>query len=364
MIRCAIAGVVGRGQIYVDPIMKFKDAKITAICDINREGIREYEEKIGNGVRVFYDYREMIDSGLCDLVIIATPIPLHVEQAVYALERDINTVCEVPAANTVEECRVLYNAVKKSKAQYMMAENVNFYKDIMILDGIIKAGYLGGIHYAEGQYLHYLGAKKAEWRSNTLYGCSYSTHSLGPMLKWFDNERIKKICCTGSGRHRLTDDTHEPLKRDMENVLLAKTQSGRLIQVRIDFDTPTPYMLPFEVSGDRGRAIIRSTSPVEESYIHLKSNEYDQTPYAEEWKSLQYYEKEFMPESWDEVVYNIPNTGHARADYVMVFEILKALRDKKPLPIDIDMAMNMTLPGILSKLSAENGGEWIDIPEL
>ena len=48
----------------------------------------------------------------------------------------------------------------------------------------------------------------------------------------------------------------------------------------------------------------------------------------------------------------------------MVLDILKAFRDGKKLPIDIDMAMNMTLPGILSKVSLERGGEWIDIPKL
>lgn len=364
-IRCGIAGVVGRGQIYVDPMLACDFAEITAICDLNEEGLKEYAEKIGGNVKCFTNYEEMIDSGLLDLVVVATPIPCHVPQSVYALERDINVVCEVAAAETVEECKTLYKAVKKSKAQYMMAENCNFYKMFIVLDGIIKAGLLGEVHYAEGQYLHYLGVpKKDAWRSKTLWGANYCTHSLGPMLQWFDNEKIVKISCIGSGRHQKFADADGEVKREKANVLLCKTESGRLLQVRLDFDTPTPYMLPFEVSGSNGRAIIRYTSPVEESYIHLTSNDFDHTAYAEEWKSLQYFEKQFLSESWNEVCEKIPNTGHARADYVMVWDILKALRDGKKLPVDIDMAMNMTLPGILSKVSLERGGEWIDIPNL
>lgn len=364
-IRCGIVGVVGRGQIYVDPIMACDFAEITAICDLNEEGLKEYGEKIGKNVKLFTNYEEMIDSGLLDMVVVATPIQLHVKQSVYALERNINVVCEVAAAETVEECKILYKAVKNSKAQYMMAENVNFYKDVIILDGIIKAGLLGEIHYAEGQYLHYLGVpSKDSWRSKTLYGCSYCTHNLGPMLRWFDNERITKICCIGSGRHQGFSDGEGFVKREKANVLLCKTESGRLMQVRLDFDTPTPYMLPFEVSGSTGRAIIRKTSPVAENYIYLNTKDYDQTHYAEEWKGLQYYEREFLSDSWNEITEKIPNTGHARADYVMVLDILKAIRDGKKLPIDIDMAMNMTLPGILSKVSLERGGEWIDIPSL
>lgn len=364
-IRCGIAGVVGRGQIYVDPMLACDFAEITAICDLKEDGLKQYAEKIGGNVKCFTNYEEMIDSGLLDVVVIATPIPCHVPQSIYALERDINVVCEVAAAETVEECKKLYKAVKKSKAQYMMAENCNFYKLFIILDGIIKAGLLGEVHYAEGQYLHCLGLpKKDEWRSETLWGANYCTHNLGPMLQWFDNERITKICCVGSGRHAKFADADGEVKREKANILLCRTESGRLMQVRLDFDTPTPYMLPFEVSGEKGRAIIRTTAPVEESYIHLTSSDFDHTHFAEEWKSLQYFEREFLTESWNEVCEKIPNTGHARADCVMVWDILKALRDGRKLPIDIDMAMNMTLPGILSKESIERGGEWIDIPNL
>ena len=156
-IRCGIAGVVGRGQIYVDPMLYYEGAEITALCDLNEEGMKPYVEKIGDGVKTFTSYEEMIDSGLVDLVVIATPIPFHAPQTIYALERDIHVVCEVVMASDIEGCRAVYKAAKKSKAKYMMAENVNFYKNVMVADGIIKAGLLGEIHYAEGRYLHYLG---------------------------------------------------------------------------------------------------------------------------------------------------------------------------------------------------------------
>lgn len=363
-IRCGIAGVVGRGQIYVDPMLYYEGAEITALCDLNEEGMKPYVEKIGDGVKTFTSFEEMIDSGLVDLVVIATPIPFHAPQTIYALEHDIHVVCEVVMASDIEGCRAVYKAVKKSKAKYMMAENVNFYKNVMVADGIIKAGLLGEVHYAEGQYLHYLGAgEKNSWRNTDLYGASYCSHNLGPMLQWFDNEKIVKICCIGSGRHALDKDG-DPIRREKANVMLCKTETGRLLQVRLDFDTKTPYMLPFEVSGTEGRIQIISHSPVEESKIHIDNYEYDTTRYQEEWKSLQYYEKDYLPKSWLEVTKHIPNTGHSRADYVMVLEFLKAVAEDREMPINVDMAVNMSLPGILSKISVENGGEWIDVPDM
>ena len=362
-IRCGIAGVVGRGQIYVQPMMDYEFSEITAICDINVEGMKSYAERIGNNVAMFTNYEEMIDSGLIDLVIVATPEPLHVSQSVYALERDIHVVSEVSAAETLEECKRLYRAAKNSKAQYMMAENCVFYKEVIVTKKLIEAGYLGEVHYAESQYLHYMGYC-GTWRDQSLWGANYSTHNLGPMLSWFENERIEKICCIGSGRHSTSPDGKITVKREKANVMLCKTESGRLLQVRLDFDTITPYMLPFEVSGANGRILIRQTAPKSETYIHIDSTDYDQTSYAEEWKSLQYYEREFLPESWIAATENIPNSGHGRGDYVMVLEILKALHEDRPLPIDIDMAMNITLPGIMSKESIEKGGEWVTIPRM
>ena len=367
-VRCGIVGVVGRGQIYVEPMLACDYSEITAICDINVEGMKKYQEMIGDDVAVFTNYEEMIDSGLVDLVIIATPMPLHVPQSIYALEHDVHVVSEVPAASTVEECKALAKAVKHSKAQYMMAENVNFFKNVIIVKGMIEAGLLGEVHYAEGQYLHCnaISSQKAtsnSWRANELFGANYCTHSLGPMLSWFGNERIEKICCVGSGRHRVFSDGVTK-KAEMANVMLCKTESGRLMQVRLDFDTPTPYMLPFEVSGSKGRIVIRQFSPVEQTQVHLTSLDYDHTEFTEEWKTLQYYEKEFLPSSWVEATNSIPNSGHARADYVMVLEIVKAVAEGRKLPIDFDMAMNMTLPGIMSKESIARGGEWVTIPRL
>lgn len=157
--------------------------------------------------------------------------------------------------------------------------------------------------------------------------------------------------------------TGEFERGEMANILMCKTESGRLMQVRKDGATPTPYMIPFEVCGTNGKAIVRKTSPVEKNYIYLNNEDYDHTAYAEEWKSLQYYEREFLPKSWVEATHTVPNTGHLRADYVMTIEIVKALYEGRKLPIDIDMALNMTVPGILSIESVENGCKWIDVPK-
>ncbi len=356
-LKIGIAGVVGRGKIYVKHYLDEPNIKITAICDLKEEGMQEYKDKIGDGVKTFTDYNQMIHSGLISAVVIATPIPCHVQQAIYALNHNVHVLSEVPSASSVEECRQLYEAVKSSKAQYMLAENVNYYKNVIVIENIIKSGLLGEIHYAEGQYLHYL-EELNEWRINTLDGCSYCTHSLGPILKWFgDNDTLDRICCIGSGKKRVYNG--KELHREISNVMLGKMKSGKLFQIRTDFDTPTPYTLTFEVCGTKGKARIRSNAP-DVSEIHIENYEYG----IEEWKSLEYYEKEFLPKDWFTLVKNVENISHEIGDCVVAKEFVKAIIQNQKVPISFDMAMNMTLPGILSSESIKQGGKWVSIPDL
>jgi hypothetical protein len=51
--------------------------------------------------------------------------------------------------------------------------------------------------------------------------------------------------------------------------------------------------------------------------------------------------------------------SHARLTDEFVTSILK---DRKPL-VDIAIALNMTVPGIVAHQSALKGGEWLKIPQ-
>jgi len=54
--------------------------------------------------------------------------------------------------------------------------------------------------------------------------------------------------------------------------------------------------------------------------------------------------------------------GHGTCEYYMVTDFLEAIREDRNPPIDIDFAMDMTLPGICAHLSAEQGGQPVPVP--
>lgn len=87
-------GVIGLGNIakqHIENISsgKVANAQLTATCSRN-EGASPF------GVAHFTDYQSLIDSGLVDAVVIATPTMSHFEIAKYALQHKIHVMLEKP----------------------------------------------------------------------------------------------------------------------------------------------------------------------------------------------------------------------------------------------------------------------------
>jgi hypothetical protein len=55
--------------------------------------------------------------------------------------------------------------------------------------------------------------------------------------------------------------------------------------------------------------------------------------------------------------------GHGSMEYWMMKAWADALRDGRPLPIDVHRAMDYTLPCILADASARRNGEWLAVPD-
>ena len=96
-------GIIGIGKMGSQHCLRFtngliKNAVLTAVCDIAPERKKWAEEKLApKGIAFFDDYKALIDSGLTDAVLIATPHYFHPVMAIYALEHGQHTLIEKPA---------------------------------------------------------------------------------------------------------------------------------------------------------------------------------------------------------------------------------------------------------------------------
>ena len=60
---------------------------------------------------------------------------------------------------------------------------------------------------------------------------------------------------------------------------------------------------------------------------------------------------------------NVHGPDYGAGEYHMIGEFLQAIREERDPAIDVYRAVDMTLPGLLSQVSIERGGEPISVPD-
>ena len=126
-IRYGIIGLGNQGSSYCLNIFdkgRAKDAVVSAMCDINPAKIERIKEKTANTEAAYFtDYREMLDSGLCDAVLIEVPHYQHPEMVIACLERGIHVISEKPAGVYTKQVREMNEIAERSEAVFGMMFN-------------------------------------------------------------------------------------------------------------------------------------------------------------------------------------------------------------------------------------------------
>ena len=107
-MRIVLFGAGGYGDVYVQSLLKDRRREnyvLAGVVDpyIDRAPGREALEQAG--VPVFDTPEAFYREHTADLAVIATPIPLHEEQACFALEQGSHVLLEKPIAATAEAGR-------------------------------------------------------------------------------------------------------------------------------------------------------------------------------------------------------------------------------------------------------------------
>ena len=361
IIRFGIIGAAGRGGGFAGALQAHPATKITALCDIREEQLKQNAEALGVK-HTFTNAEEMLDSGEMDAVVVGTPMHFHVPQAVMALERNLHVISEVPAGVSIEESRDLVRAARRSKGTYMMAENYVYMKPNILVRELVRAGLFGEMYYAEGAYIHELKAlnEKTRWRrrwQTGVNGSTYPTHSLGPVLQWFEGQRVVAVCAMGTGHH-YEDPRGVHYETEDSVTMMCRLSGGGLAQIRVDMLSNRPHnMVHYALQGTDG--CYESTDGYKGiPKIWLKSR--SETP---QWEPLENLEEEYLPDYWKHPPEAALKAGHGGGDYWEVQDFVAAIQEGREPPISIDQAMDLTLPGLVSQQSIAQGSMWVAVPD-
>lgn len=125
-IRIIHVGLGTRGRHWLDYVAAHPDTVSVAGVD----GAPDVLEAVRRGrpsLELFTDLQEACGRTQADAVIIATPSPLHAEQAMLALRHGLHVLVEKPFVLSVEQGEAVIDAADAAKRHVMVAENYRFF---------------------------------------------------------------------------------------------------------------------------------------------------------------------------------------------------------------------------------------------
>ncbi len=351
-------GIVGaaRGSSFINAFNLLPEVRVVALCDLDGPRVRETARRLEIPL-AFTDYERLLESDV-DVVVICTPMNLHAPMAIQALQRDKHVLSEVTAATDLEQCYALVDAVRASRGKYMMAENYCYIRENVIVRELVRQGRFGEIYFGEGEYIHELKGlcEKTPWRKvwqTGKKGCTYPTHSLGPVLEWFD-DRVVTVNCVGTGQH--TDPSTYVI--DDTTLLLCTLARGGLVKVRFDMLSNRPHNLAYySLQGTKG-CYEAPRGFGDDHKIWLA----DVEPDPNRWHALKEFEHH-LPETWRDPPPEALKTGHWGSDYFEVRDFVDAILHDTDPPIDVYRALDFTVPGLISEQSIARGGAPCAVPD-
>lgn len=141
-----IIGVGGMGRGHFE----YAGTKTVAICDVDTRHIQKSLDILGQGVKTFEDYRELIRLPEVDIVHIATPPHWHGIMSVDAARQGKDIWCEKPMTRTIGEGKRVVEAIKAHGNIFRLNTwfrfDANFYgmnTEVKNIKKLVDSGMLG-----------------------------------------------------------------------------------------------------------------------------------------------------------------------------------------------------------------------------
>jgi predicted dehydrogenase len=118
-VRVGVIGASRYSDVRHLPALKSHPcAEVVAICDIDRDRAEEMARKYDIPL-VSSDYREVIDKGNLDSLLVVTPDDTHHAITMDALDADLHVLCEKPLAHNAQQAREMYDKAETAGVKHM-----------------------------------------------------------------------------------------------------------------------------------------------------------------------------------------------------------------------------------------------------
>lgn len=350
-------GCVGlrRGKHVTRHLLNSEIADVVAICDMNPQvletAVKEFKEIADlPSLKGYTSFDEFLKSDV-EAVFLATPIAGRIELVEKAMDAGKHVLCEIPAITSLEDAKKLKEIVNSHpNLKYMSAENCCYLNFVGEWKKLYEDGVVGDVFYAEADYLHDVRKLMEDdngnlcWRAH-VDSITYLTHDVGVLL-YLLNDEIESVSA-------FTPDvkvTPKEYTGSSNQIGIFRTKKGAIIKMVAAFAINREMIHNYSIYGTKGT---------------LERDRNDNWVDADTYLTVEGDVRKGVHDK--KVIANVKeNRGgsHATADKKMVEAFINCVMNDTPSPINVDMAINMSLAGIYGAKSAKEGGIPIKVPKI
>jgi predicted dehydrogenase len=352
-VRFGIIGVGNQGSYYAKSLFdggRVKDAVLTAICDVNPAKLESIKAKLENTTPAYFEnYIDMLDSGLCDMVMVVVPHYFHPEMVIEALKRGIHVICDKPAGVYTKQVKEMNEVAKQSNALFAMMFNQRTNCVYRKMREIVQAGGIGELQrvtwiitdwYRTQQYYD-SGSWRATWEGEgggVLF--NQCPHQID-LVQWVVGElpvQVNGFCQYGKWHDiEVEDDVTAYFRYKNGATGMFITTTGE-----------APGTNRFEISGTKGKLL------VENNKLYYWQNDQD----SQEWSKTATIG--FVPPKC--TMTEVETDGENPQHMGIINNFIAAIRGEEPLFVDGKEGINGVELMNAMELSGWNNGEPIMLP--
>ncbi len=221
-IRYGIIGCGSMGREHIENIQALSGTVVTALADPD-SGSRDAALALLDGAaqapRVFDHAQGLLDSGLCDAIVIATPNHTHAEVVRPALLTDAHLLVEKPLCTTVEDCADLVQRAKGRQPIVWVAQEYRYMPPVAEMIRMAHDGAVGRIHQVSmREHREPFYSKVGDWNrftANTggtlVEKCCHYFNLMDLVLR----ERPSRVFASGGQRVNHLDERYDGQRPDM-----------------------------------------------------------------------------------------------------------------------------------------------------
>ncbi|MFH0850446.1 MAG: Gfo/Idh/MocA family oxidoreductase, partial [Candidatus Bathyarchaeota archaeon] len=141
-------GIIGCGRVttmfHLKAIDEVEEVTVEAVSDVSEDRIRDVQGSCASA-KAYTHYTDLLGDPDVDAVAINTPPRFHEKMVLDSLSHGKHVLCEKPLAQTLEGCRRIGEAQRKTGLQVLPAHNYAFTPSVVRMAELVRQGAVGDV---------------------------------------------------------------------------------------------------------------------------------------------------------------------------------------------------------------------------